>query len=166
MAELSTAELLQMLDHFGDAKESLGAKSVLRSSSDETIAYWDDHAADLRRQLRAEIERLSKPAERELAKANSLVYVPGAWKCAKCALRIVSSTLSAVDGSITSNNDPHVCPNGCGPMWRVTERDERKDAYETVELWVGKAQKAEAERDELRRKYDELLRLSHEAIRA
>ena len=36
-------------------------------------------------------------------------------------------------------------------MWRVSERDERKDAYQTVEVLAERAERAEAERDALRK---------------
>jgi hypothetical protein len=62
--------------------------------------------------LQAEVERLQR-----------LVYVPGVTRCAKCGLKLVSSTLNAHSGAISANSEPQACPNGCGPMWRVTERD-------------------------------------------
>lgn len=62
--------------------------------------------------LKAEIVRLEK-----------LVYVPGLWKCAKCGCQLIAHYMQAETGSIAANNDPQECPNECGPMWRVTERD-------------------------------------------
>jgi hypothetical protein len=67
----------------------------------------------------AEVERLK--AENEALR--KLVYVPGVTKCAKCGLRLVSSILDATSGQIGANTSPQDCPNGCGPMWRVSERD-------------------------------------------
>jgi hypothetical protein len=62
--------------------------------------------------LRAEITRLER-----------LVYVPGVWRCAKCKLSLVSTNLHADSGEMSANNSPQTCPNGCGPMWRKTERE-------------------------------------------
>jgi hypothetical protein len=67
----------------------------------------DDLAA-----LKAEVTRLEK-----------LVYVPGVWKCAKCGYGLVSTNLHPDSGRFSANNSPQQCPNGCGPMWRKTERD-------------------------------------------
>lgn len=73
--------------------------------------------------LQAEIERLEK-----------LVYVPGLWKCARCQCGVVSSTMHAGSGLVKANNAPQPCPNGCGPMWRVTERDAGNELADRMEL--------------------------------
>ena len=62
-------------------------------------------------------------ARKEIERLEKLVYVPGLWRCAKCNLRLVSNTLYADSGKMTANNSPQQCVNGCGPMWRVTERE-------------------------------------------
>ena len=62
-------------------------------------------------------------ARKEIERLEKLVYVPGLWRCAKCNLRLVSNTLYADSGKMTANNSPQQCANGCGPMWRVTERE-------------------------------------------
>lgn len=48
------------------------------------------------------------------------LYIPGEHECAKCKLTLLSSNLYVGDGSIGPNKEPQQCPNGCGPMWRVT----------------------------------------------
>ena len=76
--------------------------------------------------LLADIEAVEKyisNAENERERLEKLVYVPGAWKCAKCRCGVISNTLHVNTGGISANNEPQECPNGCGPMWRVTERD-------------------------------------------
>ena len=57
------------------------------------------------------------------AELERKVYVPGLWRCAKCEFEIVSTNLHASTGNFSANNSPQQCANGCGPMWRVTERD-------------------------------------------
>lgn len=61
--------------------------------------------------------------EREIARLETLVYVPGVRRCAKCSFRLVSTNLHVPSGGMSANNDPQDCPNGCGPLWRLTERD-------------------------------------------
>jgi hypothetical protein len=59
----------------------------------------------------------------ELERVEKLVYVPGVLKCAKCSCVLVTTNLHVNTGQVSANNDPQQCPNGCGPMWRRTERD-------------------------------------------
>lgn len=71
--------------------------------------------------------------EREVERLAALVYVPGVTRCAKCGLRLVSSTLHAGTGAVTANTSPQDCLNGCGPMWRVTERDAGNDLCDRLD---------------------------------
>ena len=60
--------------------------------------------------------------------------------------------MSAQTGEMAANTDPHDCPNGCGPMWCVAERQERKelgaamsrefDRAEAAKTRVGKLEEA------------------------
>lgn len=58
-----------------------------------------------------------------IAELENLVYVPGLWRCPKCKCGVHSTVMSAVSGAMRANVEPQRCPNDCGPMWRVTERD-------------------------------------------
>lgn len=62
---------------------------------------------------------------------ESLVYVPGQWRCAKCKFVLYRRTIDMAAGRIgvseTDRNRPEVCPNECGPLWRVSEREAGKD---------------------------------------
>lgn len=73
-------------------------------------------------------EQEQDEAVKRAEKAEEMAFVPGRWRCAKCALVLTSTNLHVADGGMSANNEPHVCPNNCGPMWRVSERDERKEA--------------------------------------
>lgn len=64
--------------------------------------------------------KLAAAAIRDLDK---LAFVPGLWRCAKCSCQVISSNFHAGTGQISANNEPQTCPNNCGPMWRVSERD-------------------------------------------
>lgn len=59
-------------------------------------------------------------------------YVPGRLECKKCGCSLISSTLYVKSGTIGANNKSETCPNGCGPMWRVTWKDYAKDAVKTA----------------------------------
>ena len=77
----------------------------------------------------------------KLEEAERKVYVPGLWRCAKCKLDLIATTLSQQGHS--ANNNPQACPNGCGPMWRVTERDQRQEAQMLFEREFNARQEAE-----------------------
>lgn len=81
----------------------------------------------------AVMTRRALAAERQVADLEKLVYVPGVTKCAKCACVLVSNTLDASSGRIAANRSPQDCPNGCGPMWRVTQRDVGNDLVDRLE---------------------------------
>jgi hypothetical protein len=69
--------------------------------------------------LRAEIIRLRA----RVAELEQLVYVPGVMRCAKCKCSLVTTILDANSGRFAADSSPQTCPNGCGPMWRKTERE-------------------------------------------
>lgn len=100
-------------------------KAALEARVAELLKFEDYTAKTL-------TDRAEK-AEARVVELEKLVYVPGVWKCAKCGLRLVSSTLNAHSGSVTANSEPQQCPNGCGPLWRVTERDAGNDLCDRLD---------------------------------
>ena len=109
---------------------TLTNRGMVREFTDRSCAHWvtkTDYDA-----LRAECERLER-----------LVYVPGLLKCAKCKCTLISNTLNASSGLVKANNEPQQCPNGCGPMWRVTERDAGNDVCDQLDKAVDALKQAE-----------------------
>ena len=84
-------------------------------------------------------------AQRRAEKAEADCYVPGVWRCAKCQLRTVTTILNTGDGNMHADSRPQDCANGCGPMWRISERDERKEAQALFNAEYDKRVAAEAE---------------------
>jgi hypothetical protein len=85
-----------------------------------------DADADLRRAL-ATIAAAWK-------ERDEVRYVPGYWRCPKCAFCLQQKNLNARDGSVTARDDPgDKCPNCDGPLWRVSWQE---DARETGERLV------------------------------
>ena len=75
-------------------------------------------------------------AEARIAELESKVLLPGVMRCAKCDFRLLRTTLNLRSGTATaggSKTEP--CPNGCGPLWPVTEREERKELQELVDRY-------------------------------
>lgn len=62
------------------------------------------------------------------AELEALVYVPGEWHCPKCNLVLLASVMAAANGEMYTDDKPQQCANGCGPMWRVSERQARIQA--------------------------------------
>ena len=90
--------------------------------------------------LRARNEALTAEKD-ELAKQ---VYVPGLWKCAKCKCTVVSTLLDANSGRFAANHEPQQCPNDCGPMWRVTEREGGNNVADALDRMLERAEAAES----------------------
>jgi hypothetical protein len=74
-------------------------------------------------------------AQREAIEVlQKLVYVPGLWKCQKCDLRVLQASMEASSGALRLREEGDVpCPNGCGPMKRVTEREAGYDLRSHIE---------------------------------
>lgn len=73
----------------------------------------------------------------EIRRLEALVYVPGVHRCPKCDLRTVSTTLHVAVGALSANNEPQLCANGCGPMWKVTERDAGNEMADRLDRVAG-----------------------------
>lgn len=68
-----------------------------------------------------------------IVELEAQVFVPGLHRCAKCGCKTVCNTLNAVTGTIRADSKPQDCPNGCGPMWPVTEREAGNDMADRLE---------------------------------
>lgn len=109
------------------------AKRVAECSAD---GVWTVHDEAEFKRLNPAFHALWKQNERqaaEIAQLSKLVYVPGLWRCAKCKCQVVSQTLHVNVGAVSANNEPQECPNKCGPMWRLTERDAGNDLADRLE---------------------------------
>jgi len=116
----------------------------------ELTRYWRTFPAPSNERAAADIiDRLASELgtlDAEVARLEALVYVPGVWKCAKCKLSLISSTLNASSGQIKANNEPQQCPNGCGPLWRKTERDAGNELIDRMDqTWNNVVERAAKE---------------------
>lgn len=64
---------------------------------------------------------------------NESIYIPGIFRCAKCDLDLVSTNLHVPGGGMSANDKPQRCPNGCGPLWRVTYKEHYHRGDETID---------------------------------
>lgn len=74
--------------------------------------------------------------EKRVGELEALVYIPGLWRCAKCGCSLISTNLHVQDGGFSANKEPQQCPNDCGPMWRVTERQAGNDLVDRLDKAV------------------------------
>ncbi len=110
------------------------------------VRYLGDTAKDIRTILAAlsttQAERDAAIARAEAAEAGSQ-FRPGVFRCAKCALRVVSTTLHAQSGETSLPNTGGQCPNSCGPLWPVTWESECRAADVLVDAVFDRAEAAE-----------------------
>jgi hypothetical protein len=116
-----------------------------------------DRAAAAIRGLQAALEAERRARE----EAECFKYVPGEWRCAKCKLSLIASNMN-LSGSISANNAPQQCPNNCGPMWRVTERELRIEAQQLFDREFERAEAAERNLDDEKQNWIRL----HEELEA
>jgi hypothetical protein len=123
-----------IMEHSGDFDEYVDVIDVLAMNnfrhfarcSPDNIRAIATYASVLKAERDAALERARY--------LDSQVHVPGKLACPKCDFVLISMTLHLMNGAVTANNEPDVCPNGCGPLWKVSERSER-------EFWSGHAEK-------------------------
>ena len=117
------------------------AAEIHRLEGEETI--WRNSAE-------AQTERL-KEAEGAIADGKKPDLVPGVVHCARCNFRLNRVTLYMGNGAICpGGSETEQCPNGCGPMWPVTWKQEAEDAYKTAESQFERAKAAEDQIDACR----------------
>ena len=100
-----------------------------------------------RNSAEAQTERL-KEAEEAIADGKKPDLVPGVVHCARCNFRLTRVTLYMGNGAIgPGGSETEQCPNGCGPMWPVTWKQEAEDAYKIAESQAARAKAAEDQLD-------------------
>lgn len=87
-------------------------------------------------------ERLSN-AEKRIAELQSSVIAPGIMRCAGCGFVLTKNNINMAAGTITagdSNTEP--CPNGCGPLWPVTWKEQALQMRDDSEQWFEELQQS------------------------
>lgn len=76
---------------------------------------------------------------------------PGVMRCARCKFRLNRINLNVNVGIVTAgNNKTEPCPNGCGPLWPVTWKQEAEEAMTVAEGLCDRVVAAEKELADLR----------------
>ncbi len=74
-------------------------------------------------------------------------YVPGQLRCKKCGCSVVSRNLYMKSGTVGPDSKPKYCPNGCGPMWKITWPDHCKDYAKGMDKILDQERSKSKERD-------------------
>lgn len=96
--------------------------------------------------LLAELEAKDK----RIAELESSVIAPGIMRCAKCEFVLTKNNLNLAAGTITAGDSKtEPCPNGCGPLWSVTWREQAIQSRDDSEQWFEELQAAKSRVSEL-----------------
>lgn len=104
------------------------------------------------KELRAERDALKAELEEKNTELKKWKYVPGVMHCAKCNFQLIKSVLNMHRGTVTAgDSNPELCPNGCGPLWRVSWEKYANDHYEDGVKTFEKLRATEAELEAARK---------------
>lgn len=161
-AELETVEALI-------ARHERETRDRFPRALDRKEAPWRQHASRQAAELITccrEWQERALAAEREVTRLDGLVYVPGVKKCAKCSCVLVSTNLHVPAGGFSADNSPQECPNGCGPMWRRTERETGNELCDRLDKAANELNAMRGERDQAYARAAEVCREELEASEA
>lgn len=79
------------------------------------------------------LQELVAEKSRRIAELEAAQYVPGLYRCAKCFFVLLSKKLYVKSGTVGPNEKSDDCPNGCGPLWRVTWKERAEQLRQTCE---------------------------------
>ncbi|EOA0097313.1 TPA: hypothetical protein ACIJ16_000667 [Klebsiella aerogenes] len=99
-----------------------------------------------------QVSRMIADYRQRIDELESSVIAPGIMRCAKCSFVLTKNSINMSAGTITagdSKSEP--CPNGCGPLWPVTWREQALQARDDSEQWFEDLQAAKARITELER---------------
>lgn len=80
--------------------------------------------------------RMLQDANSRNDELRSSVIAPGIMRCAGCGLVLTKNNLNMSAGTVTagdSKSEP--CPNGCGPLWPVTWKEQALEMRDDSEKW-------------------------------
>jgi hypothetical protein len=113
--------------------------------------------------IRKEAADALAAAEARIAEMESQVLLPGVMRCAKCDLRLLRTNLNLASGTATAGHSKTgPCPNGCRPLWPVTEREERKELQVLVDKYHDRI--AELEKSSFTQEELNIIRQWHNAV--
>ncbi|MEC5643578.1 ead/Ea22-like family protein [Citrobacter koseri] len=82
-------------------------------------------------------------AEKRIAEQQSAIIAPGIMRCAGCGFVLTKNNINMTAGTITAGDSKtEPCPNGCGPLWPVTWKEQALQMRDDSEQWFLELQDA------------------------
>lgn len=82
-------------------------------------------------------------AEKRIAEQQSAIIAPGIMRCAGCGFVLTKNSINMAAGTITAGDSKtEPCPNGCGPLWPVTWKEQALQMRDDSEQWFIELQQA------------------------
>ena len=82
-------------------------------------------------------------AEKRIAEQQSAIIAPGIMRCAGCGFVLTKNSINMAAGTITAGDSKtEPCPNGCGPLWPVTGKEQALQMRDDSEQWFIELQQA------------------------
>ncbi|HGA3353870.1 TPA: ead/Ea22-like family protein [Enterobacter hormaechei] len=104
--------------------------------------------------------------DKRIAELSSAVIAPGVMRCAGCGFVLTKNNISMSAGAITAGDSKtEPCPNGCGPLWPVTWKEQAIQFRDDSEQWFEKLQEARQRIAELELKLQAADKLQDSAFR-
>lgn len=114
----------------------IGLRSQLRRVLDERNAARTALSAS---------EARAVAAEKRIYELEKSLLVPGVMECAKCHFYLVRTNLYVNDGTYgPGDNKTEPCPNGCGPLWPVTWKQQADEMMARCEMASARIAELEA----------------------
>lgn len=86
---------------------------------------------------------LLEAAEKRIAEQQSAIIAPGIMRCAGCGFVLTKNSINMAAGTITAGDSKtEPCPNGCGPLWPVTWKEQALQMRDDSEQWFIELQQA------------------------
>ncbi|EMX8598082.1 hypothetical protein AAH223_004888 [Enterobacter hormaechei] len=132
-------------------KELINAGHALAKaiSNDTPLIEIAKMVSNLATQLDVQIARSNQlsiameAAEKRIAELSSAVIAPGVMRCAGCGFVLTKNNISMSAGTITAGDSKtEPCPNGCGPLWPVTWKEQAIQMRDDSEQWFEELQSA------------------------
>lgn len=111
------------------------AESLAEAESQEVVDSVAANAISWMKRFQA--------AENRIAELQSSVIAPGIMRCTGCGFVLTKNNINMAAGTITagdSNTEP--CPNGCGPLWPVTWKEQALQMRDSSEQWFEELQQS------------------------
>ncbi|WP_336241171.1 hypothetical protein [Citrobacter freundii] len=135
LLHLTTDELSGLLDEL--EKE----KGYASAYEGEKWHYHQLAESEGERANRAETKL--EAAEKRIAELQSDAIAPGIMRCAGCGFVLTKNNINMAAGTITAGDSKtEPCPNGCGPLWPVTWKEQALQMRDDSESWFLELQDA------------------------